>query len=317
MPAKPLVRINEGDVRKLLLSASSSRREELSALLDSVNPVWLLDRESDDVSFEARLGHPNEIRMGLKCSKRIQVHAYAAAVILGALNRPREERQRMLVPVDEMLNWAVGAELSLTTHSQAAFLPPDHVLRKTDDDIPDHVLAKLTLSEKAVGQGLYRYSICWILLHELCHLNRGHTPQRGLVSWAQEKEADRFAAEWMLEAASDVAAHQRGAERLCALLGISVPLLWLTVVNVFLGTTRSPRHPEGYDRLYQVLDQVIDQRDVHEHNTVWACIATLLFIHMDSAGFDFGESDASYMQGDPRDEVNHLITRIEKGDRRR
>lgn len=317
MPFSQQVRVNDGDVRKFLLSVSASRRDELAALLDSVAPVWILDRESEELSFEARLGHPNEILMGLKCSKRIQVHAYATAVVLGCFNKPSEERRRILSPVDEMLNWAVGAELSLALKSQARAFPPHHVLRTSDDDIPHHLLAKLDPRERAIGHGLYRYSLCWVLLHEICHLNRGHTRQAGVLSWEQEKEADRFAAEWIMDAISDIAIDQRGKERLCALLGVSVPLLWLTVINVFLGKTHSPRHPEGYDRLYQILDQIIDRRDAYEYTTVWTCVATLLVIHMDSAGFDFDESDAIYMQGDPKDEVDHLITRIERDERRR
>lgn len=255
-------------------------------------------------------GPPNAIRIGLKCTKRIQSHAYATAVILNAISKPQEERQRRLAAADKLLNWAVGAELALLWGHRGPMLPEGHVLRATDKDIPHHVLAMLGTAERSIGQGLYRYSLAWILLHELCHLRRGHSRQTGLLSWEQEKEADRFAAEWIIEAASDSPIDQRDADRLCALMGIAVSLLWPTIGNVFIGGRESRTHPEGYDRLFQVLDHVIDRTSDLEHERVWRSVATLLFIHMDSAGFNFSDTDAIHMRGGARDEVNHLINRL-------
>lgn len=56
------------------------------------------------------------------------------------------------------------------------------------------------------------------------------------------------------------------AHRLNRLLGVAVAELWLTVFNVFLGRQESNTHPEGYDRLFQVLDQYVDRGDDEEYH---------------------------------------------------
>ena len=308
-------RADDNDMRKLLLSVSPNRAVELTALLDELKPVWLLDRVTEHNLFQARLGEPNEIRMGLKCSKRLQVHAYAAAVVLSSIGKPKEERDKILEPVDRMMNWAVGVDLTRWSGSDRTLLPEKHVLRATDEEIPNDVLSKLSKLHKILGVGFYRFATAWILLHELAHLKYGHTYQEGLPSLVQEKEADRFAAEWMAEAAIDSRADEREFDRLCAILGMSVALLWLTIFNVFQGRTESNTHPEGYDRLFQVLDHVIDRSDEQEYMAAWKAVATLLFIHMWSASYDFDERDAIHMRGDPRDEVNYLIDRISRFER--
>jgi hypothetical protein len=160
--------------------------------------------------------------------------------------------------------------------------------------------------------GFFKFATAWILLHELGHLKLGHARTEGYRSLVQEKEADRFAAEWMVDGARESRSSERDVDRLCSLFGIALALLWATVFNVYFGQSESRTHPEAYDRLFQVLDQVIDRTDEQEYFGVWQSVATLLFIHMHSAGYDFDNGDAILMQGDPRDQVNYLIDRISK-----
>jgi hypothetical protein len=42
---------------------------------------------------------------------------------------------------------------------------------------------------------------------------------------------------------------------------------------------------------------------------VWEFVSRLLFVHMDTAGFQF---DEAMMQGSPREQVNYLIDQITK-----
>jgi hypothetical protein len=63
--------VNDHDVRKLLLSVSPNRATALSAMLDELQPVWLLNRDADRNLFQAIAGQPNLIRIGLKGSKAI------------------------------------------------------------------------------------------------------------------------------------------------------------------------------------------------------------------------------------------------------
>ena len=167
-------------------------------------------------------------------------------------------------------------------------------------------------ARQPLGKGWYGIALAFILLHELAHLKYRHTKCEGFVSIQQEKDADRFAAEWLMEAASE----EGHAARLNAQYGISVSLLWLTIFNVFMGEKATTTHPQGHERLFQVLDHVIDRHDDDENDLVWKFVSLMLSGHMRAAGFNFDEDDAKHMQGDPRDKVNHLINRIVDQDRK-
>lgn len=231
--------------------------------------------------------------------------------------KPKQDRDRLLAPVDKLLNWAVGVDLTRWLENNGVSLPPGHILRATDDELPDDILRPLTNEHRILGMGIFKYAIAWILLHELGHLKLGHTYTEGYPSLAQEKESDRFAAEWMADAASDSKTEDREPNRLAVLLGIAIALLWISIFNVFFGRKEAKTHPEGYDRLFQVLDQIIDRSKKTEYIGVWQAVETMLFVHMYSAGYDFDDSDAIHMQGDPRDEVNYLIDRISKFERKK
>ena len=89
--------------------------------------------------------------------------------------------------------------------------------------------------------------------------------------------------DWLLDGASS--SQNAESSRINALFGIAVALTWPTVFNVFLGQMESITHPQGYDRLFQVLDHAIDRQNKVEHATVWFFVDQVLLIHMWSAGF--------------------------------
>jgi hypothetical protein len=167
----------------------------------------------------------------------------------------------------------------------------------------------LSETQRAYGDGLFRTATAFILLHELGHLKFGHRREEGFWSFQHEKDADRFAAGWLMTSPDE---RDMSPYRLKRLLGIAVAELWLTVFNVFLGRRESNTHPEGYDRLFQVLDQFVDRSDGEEYRYIWTFVSTMLFAHMDTAGYKFDETDSTNMEGDQRDVANHLIDRIAK-----
>lgn len=315
-------RISTESIRKLLRTVSLNRAAEVDALLDELKPVCELDRQSERNLFWSLLSTPNVIGIGLKCSVRLQAHAYAAGVVITAIGTPgfktmpKAERDKLFIPANQLFTWAVGVDVTRWLKQKGIPLDKGHVLQAEEDDLPNEVLKSLSKEQRILGEGLFRYACAWILLHELGHLKFGHTYTEGYPSLEQEKEADRFAAEWMSESASG-SSGDVDADRLNALFGIAVALLWLAVFNVYFGQKKSRTHPQGYDRLSQVLDQVIDWSNEEEHEMVWYFVSTMLFIHMWSAGYDFDEDDAVHMQGDPRDEVNYLIDRISKFERKK
>ena len=119
----------------------------------------------------------------------------------------------------------------------------------SEHDLPSEFLASLSRSQPRSGIGLFMIAIAFIVLHELAHLKLRHERCEGPASIEQEKEADRFAAEWLLNASDS------SSTRCNNFLGIAIALLWLTVFNVYIGPGNYRTHPSGYDRLYQVLHQ--------------------------------------------------------------
>jgi hypothetical protein len=217
-----------------------------------------------------------------------------------------DERRKLFSPADSFLTWAVGRDLQQSLKSQGWDFDLEEIMRGSEKELPVELLPSLTRKQRILGEGLFRYASAFILLHELAHLSLGHISCKGDWSIHQEKEADCFAADWLLDSRSFGAPDPH---RMNVLIGMAVALLWLTVLNVYLGPHENETHPEGYDRLFQVLDHAINRDNENESSIVWFFVSNLLFVHMDNAGFDF---DGSKMQGSPRDEVNYLIDILSK-----
>lgn len=313
-------RVNIEPIKKLLRMAAPAKAADLDELFKRLSPVCELDRIEERILFQADADH-NLIRIGTKCTVRLQAHAFAAGVIIAGIGTPgfkemnSGDRKKLFGLADVLFTWAVGRDLQLLLKRLEGHQRDlNTILQGAENDLPEDQLASLSKSQRVLGEGLFRFATAYILLHEIGHLSFGHRRCEGYWSVQQEKDADGFAADWLLDATNQ---KESQASRLNVLFGISVALLWLTVLNVFLGPRRSNTHPEGYDRLFQVLDRGIDPSDEIEHQVVWYFVSTMLFSHMWAAGYDFDERDAAQMQGDPRDEVNYLIDRIAKEDRKR
>jgi hypothetical protein len=311
-------RISADWMLRLLRITLPSRADDLDQLFDELKPECELDRTEDRILFQARLGSPNIIRVGTKCSTRLEAHAYAAAIVFSAIGAAgftkmeKAERHALLAPADKLLNWAVGNEVARWLAAKGIVIPVEDVFSGASAELPSELLQSLTEVQRRFGAALFRYASAFIFLHELAHLKLRHDESR--VEY--EKEADRFSAEMISEAAFDTLENVN-AERGIALLGIAVALLWLTVFNVFIGQRSEPTHPQAYDRLYQVIENVIDLSNELERESIWDFISTMLFVHMIAAGFVFTEADGVHLQSNSKDEVNYLIDRISKRDRAR
>ncbi len=305
-------RVDFDPLAKLLRQVAPSKAADLNSLLERLKPSCELDRHSERTLFQAQLT-PCAIRIGVPCTCRLQAHAYVAGVFVssftsGNKNLGLAERRKLFAPADELLNWAVPRDLQQSLGRQPCDVSRDGLLGGLGKDLPEGVLSTLNDDERRYSQGIFCYATAFILLHELAHLDYGHTGCDGYRSIEQENQADRFALNWLLDSATNSSKNPQ-ARRINVLLGVAVALLWLTVINVFLGPRESTTHPEGYDRLFQILGDGTDRCDEEESSMVWYLASHLLFIHMDTAGFEF---DSVMMQGNPHDEINYLINLIAK-----
>lgn len=314
-------RVSAQPIRSLLRKVSLDRANDVDQLFDELAPVCDLHRDEGRILFRAVSDTPNVIRIGLKCTVRLQAHAYAAAIVLARISRPEfpgmspEYRSRLLSPASQLLTWAVAGDLQPCLRKREGFERElDQILEGAARELPQHLFSSLSEDEVIIGEGLFRYALSSILLHELRHLKLAHKGCEGSESIERENEADRFAGEWLVEAASSSAEGVK-IHRLQALLGIAVGLLWKTVFNVYLGEKLTNTHPQAYDRLFSVLNQFVDPDDASEYLTVWGCVSMFLFAHMCNAGFKFDSTDDEQFWADPRDLANHLIDRISREDR--
>ncbi|MGA2705715.1 MAG: phage exclusion protein Lit family protein [Isosphaeraceae bacterium] len=306
-------------LRKLLRQVVRDRFHDLDRLLSQISPVLELDKEEDQILFQATIGKPNVIRIGVKCTVRLQAHAYASGIIIAARSTPNftelsdSDRQKLVSPADKFLNWAVGRDLQLRLRQGEGFDKDlDEIFDGAGEELPESLLISMSRMQRAFGEGWFRIALAWIILHEIGHLHYCHVSCRGYESISQEQEADLFATDWLLDGASS--SQNAESSRINALFGIAIALTWVTVFNVFLGQMKRVTHPQGYDRLFQVLEHAIDRQNEVEHDRVWFFVDQMLLIHMRSAGFNFTQ-DAKHTYADPRDHVNHLIDRISKQQR--
>ncbi len=306
-------------LRKLLRQVVRDRFHDLDRLLSQISPVLELDKEEDQILFQARSGNPNVIRIGVKCTVRLQSHAYASGIIIAALSTPGyselsdSDRRELVSPADRFLNWAVGRDLQLRLRQGEGFDKDlDEIFDGAGEELPESLLISMSRMQRAFGEGWFRIALAWIILHEIGHLHCCHVSCRGYESISQEKEADRFATDWLVDGASSY--QNAESSRINALFGIAIALTWVTVFNVFLGQMKTETHPQGYDRLFQVLEHAIDRQNGVEHAMVWFFVEQMLLKHMWSAGFSFFQG-SKHTYEDPRDRVNDLIDRISKQQR--
>ncbi len=188
----------------LLKRVAPARDRDLEDLLRRHQPVFVLETEQERILFNADFGSKT-ITLGNKGSCRLQAHAYAAGIFLAALATPgyldmaASERDRLYAPANFILTWAVGRELQQWLRQGGVESELGRIMEGAEAELPEGLLPSLTRGQRIMGEGLFRFAIAFIVLHELAHMELGHTRSQGGMSLEQEKEADRFAAEWLVE----------------------------------------------------------------------------------------------------------------------
>ncbi|MBN2473746.1 MAG: hypothetical protein JXB62_04015 [Pirellulales bacterium] len=307
-----MTNLKEMDVQRVvdfLKLWAPGRADRLDNLFRRVSPRFRLDREAEEIVFCAD-PPTHTITLGNRGSCRLQAHAYAAGIWLTAMATPgylemaSEERKRLCDPADPLLTWAVGRDLQqMLKDVEGHTRDLDEIMVGAGPELPSGLLKSLSKQQRCFGEGFFSTAIAFIILHELAHLDLNHSARcTSDVSIQQEAAADRYAAEWLLECPN-----VSQARRLNCLFGMTIAMAWLTVLNVYLGPTRSATHPESCDRLYNLLHEFVDEESDDERLTVWGFTARTLFVHVDNAGIAV---DAAALQGSEEERVKYLIDLI-------
>lgn len=100
--------------------------------------------------------------------------------------------------------------------------------------------------DEHVASELFLCSLAWMLHHERAHVVLNHPLKNTSLSQMEEREADRFATEWLLGGLeeNDPRLKKRA-------LGIAVAVLCLQSIEVGSVTCLRNTHPAAYDRIFK------------------------------------------------------------------
>jgi hypothetical protein len=298
--------VNIEPMTELLRRSAQDKSKELDELMERLRPNLQFDSEELRILFCA-CSSSNTITVGVPCTQRLQAHAYGYAIILLALETPGlspNERKKLRSHAYPILNWALSRDLhQWLAQIEGTERPLEDIFAGAGVNLPNALLSSLTVDQLVMGEGLFRHALAFILLHELAHLHYRHKRDDDNFWREQEKAADQFAAEWLTDLS------QKPIDRMANLFGIAIALLWTTVFDIFFWPRQSETHPPGYDRLYQVLDQVVDINNDNEKLLIWDFVSRILFAHCRAAKI---QVEPEPTHGLPRDRVNYLIDLISK-----
>ena len=290
--------------------------EQSQRLYDTARRLGLtfeLDDAAEEILFHAH-SDINQIVVGRKCLLRLRAHAFAYVFCWSSLGnqtaeyrsrmRSREARDEYFAAASRMLTWAMGRELQIAYAQRGDTWKLEQVMRGAEADLPPDIFDSVPETQRILAAKVAKSALAYILFHEITHLEVGDVRREGPESVEQERQADRIAAERLLEDPS-----LPRTERLGRLLGIAVALLWLASLNVYLGPGEITGHPPGYDRLSQILRQFVHSHDQEEWESVCWFVALSLFLHVENRGLDY---DPERLNAPPDEIADYLIDLISR-----
>ena len=297
-------RVDPAGLWNLVGNVAPEKRADLGALLKQLSPEVYYERHSDEILFRSRL--PNQIIVGVQATRRLQAHALSAGVVMDFLGtsaeKPIEERHAIMKPAWDLLSWAVAGDLKAWL-ARIEDAPRDvtRLFPGAKLDLSDSVFKNISRQQSFLGQVLFTNAAAYILLHELAHLYYGHSGSEGIESLGQERQADSFSVDWLVDSPAI-----EPADRAYRIWGIAVALVWVTVRSAFLGPKGSNTHPEPYDRLFQSIERACDYGDCDEE-LIWDFVWQLVMPHARAAGFQVADGVPAE---NPKEEVSVVIDRL-------
>lgn len=274
-------------------SVLPERGGELRVLIRNHRISFGIDEDAERILFtsQARPTGSQPIMVGRKCLARLWAQCFSAFLALKLFDERRQGGaggtrfpvvEWQLSAADEALTWAMRADVNIKYAERfrlpfTAPAPPESLFR---------TLRGSGTFVVAMAERLFRYALAFLLLHEVHHILQGDvkiklppdaTPEEKLelstVSILQEKSADRAAAAWLLGGAD-----LPEDDLLLRRMGVAVALLWPAATRVYIDHSVWS-HPPDWDRLFQTLNQYLDEFD-----PIWGFVVICLLLHLRQAG---------------------------------
>lgn len=308
------------DLVEFLGCSIPEKKSAFDSLVSGLGITFLLDETTNAKVFKAN-SETKVILVGQKGVERLWAHAYAYATsFLGTGWKianggiPFDAKgEAILEEAGQLLTWSVRADIALKEDKSVSVADQPSGLPSPFD--PSDNGAVLSLA-----QSLWCQALCFILFHELSHVQLCHStheaeiayenerdPQKKEVLLAKanellsllEKDADREAARWLLEDTQGT--KRRQLERS---FGIATALVYLATRDVYLGAPNGLAAPPGYDRLFQTLSQYFFADDAEDSEQVWSFVSICLKLHIQNQQIPF---DPSMLRGSWRQIADSLV----------
>lgn len=160
------------------------------------------------------------------------------------------------------------------------------------DNLPKPVSRPERHSFLELANGLFRKTLGWILLHEVGHVVLCHQPSSGrplpeLVE--EEKQADRWATEWILHD-GERRAKEATEDFVLRTLGITCALSLFTTFEVY-DRTGGVTHPDPPDRLWNFLTEFVPYQVAKPVSPAfaWFAAASIVKLHLAHGGVTLDE----------------------------
>lgn len=245
------------------------------------------------------------ISVGEKCLERLWAMSYSYFLFYETVSKAKHQDVSVksndicsdpdLEKAGELLSWATSVDWQIKAEGKQRQSP----LPEWPQSLPRPIENPQKESNEDVADKLFLSAVGFILHHELAHVEFGHTNTTGDESIHNEKDADRAAATWLIDGlqANDKEFIQR-------IFGVAVALLWPAALEAYVPSS-GETHPPGYDRLYQILFQFVDD----DRHPVWGFVSIPLGMHLDASGAQF---DREMKHQTPRDAVNYYCNVLSK-----
>jgi hypothetical protein len=288
-----------------LRTVCPERAIELFGVIDQRQIRFEFNETEERILFQSD-STKGVIRVGTRCLERLWALAYCYFIFY---DKMREAKLRdpsvrsigfgsdpTLAAVSRLLSWAISVDWQIKAEGKSRIDP----LPEWPDDLPRPIPNPAKCSNEDVADKLFLTALGFILHHELAHIRLDHVRQTGTDSVLQEKDADRSAAAWLLD--NIPPDDNRFVQRL---LGIALAMLWIAALDIYVPPDAASTHPPGYDRLYQLLAQHLDD----PHHPVWGFVSLALEAHLHAKGCAY---DTERPAEPAQNAVNYYIDVISK-----
>jgi Peptidase U49 len=280
------------------------KARHLFAILNEKQITFRFIQDNGRILFTADMSN-RVISVGEKCLERLWALSFGYFIFYESMAKAKHlDISTTKIPVENDVNLKTAAQLilwatSVDWQAKAGGLAESGSMPEWPNGLPRPIPDPKKESNEDVGDKLFLSAVGFILHHELAHIRFEHVAQNSTDSILNEKEADRAAAEWLLDGfePDDKEFIQRA-------FGIAVALLWLAGLAAYVPHTATT-HPPGYDRLYQVIFQFV----ANDRHPVWGLLEIVLEFHLQVSQTPYDEERC---KTSPKETVNHYCDVLSK-----